>query len=286
MNEMISSFLEALQIEWGLSKNTYKAYARDLRTFADYARDDPSGLNRTLIRGFVPYLLERGLGPRSAARAIAAVRTFLKFLLREGMIEQDLARFAIAPKLPQTLPHPLTMESMNRLLEIPRRARDAAILELLYASGARVSEVAQLRLGDVNLDIGYLRCFGKGAKERIVPIGRQAVGALRRYLDKERPEIPTSQENDYLFVGARGRHLSRETLWRIVRRAAREGRVTDRLTPHVFRHSFATHLIENGADIRYVQEMLGHANIANTQIYTHVDRARLKSVHRRFHPRP
>jgi len=271
---MIGEFLSYLQIECGLSPNTILAYGRDLRSFG-------GPLTRPAIQDFMSGLMAGSRRRASSiARASAALRSFLKFLGKE-----DLARFVLAPKKPRLLPHPLDGDQVKDLIETDTgdrlSSRDRALLELLYASGLRVSEISTLRLADLNLDAGYLRCLGKGAKERIVPIGKQAIHALREYLSGERGETPC----DYVFVSSKGGRLVRESIWRIVRKHARHADVRGRVFPHALRHSFATHLVEGGADLRYVQEMLGHSKISTTQIYTQVDRKRLLAVHRKFHPR-
>jgi len=273
---MIGEFLSYLEIECGLSPNTILAYGRDLRPFH-------GPLTRCGVQDFMSGLM---LGKRrrasSIARASAALRSFLKFLGKE-----DLARFVLAPKKPRLLPHPLNGDQITDLIETDTgdrlSRRDRALLELLYASGLRVSEISTLKLADLNLDAGYLRCLGKGGKERIVPMGKKAVGALREYFAGERGEIPG--DCDFVFVSSKGGRLVRESIWRLVRKHARVADVRGRVFPHALRHSFATHLVEGGADLRYVQEMLGHSKISTTQIYTQVDRKRLLAVHRKFHPR-
>jgi len=274
MEEKIDEFLGYLEIECGLSRNTILSYRRDLARFR-------GPLTRPGVQDHVAGLMEGGRRRASSvARAAAALRSFLKFLGRD-----DLARFVMAPKKPRLLPHPLSKDQLERLIESPGAARfparDRAILELLYASGLRVSEVSTLRLADLNLDAGYLRCMGKGSKERVVPIGKPAIEALREYLATERGGSP----EETVFVSAKGGRLVRESIWRVLQRLKRDSGVKGRVFPHAVRHSFATHLVENGADLRYVQEMLGHSRISTTQVYTQVDRERLKAVHRRFHPR-
>jgi integrase/recombinase XerD len=269
----VAEFLGYLEIECGLSPNTLAAYRRDLSRFR-------GPLSRPGLQDYVAGLQRNRRRPSSIARGAAALRSFLRFLERE-----DLARFVMAPKQPRLLPHPLSREQLGRLLEADPEARfaarDRALLELLYACGLRASEAAGLRLGDVHLDAGYLRVLGKGGRERVVPMGRPAIDALRAYLAEERGDAACEE----LFVSAKRGRLSRETVWRIVRKLAARTGVRGRVYPHSVRHSFATHLVENGADLRYVQEMLGHSKISTTQVYTHVDRERLKAVHRRFHPR-
>ncbi len=292
MKEDIAEFLTALQAERGASRHTLDAYRRDLERFRAWALDrrieSPRQLDGPALEEFPARLEELGLAPVSAARAIAAVRSFLRFLAREGRARHDLARALPVPSRRRALPEVLSQAEAARLCAsgavgsaLPRR--DRAILELFYACGTRVSELAALRIADVHLDAGYLRCFGKGSKERIVPMAAAAVDAVRAWTGRERPGI--AGESDRLFVGRRGTALNRATLWRIVKGAAARAGLTRRVYPHALRHSFATHLVEGGADLRYVQEMLGHASIATTQVYTHVDRSRLKGIHSRFHPR-
>ncbi len=271
--DRLEEFLAYLQVECGASPNTILAYRRDLRAFA-------GPLTRDGVQGFVSRLLEGRKRASSVARAAASLRSFLRFTGRD-----DLARFVIGPKQPRLLPHPLSGAQIDGILETPGSdrlsARDRALLELLYATGLRVSEIASLRLSDLNLDAGYLRCIGKGSRERVVPMGRPAVKALREYLGGRPPGGP----EEPAFRSTKGGRLSRQSIWRIIRRRALEGGVRGRVFPHAVRHSFAPHLVEGGADLRYVQEMLGHAKISTTQIYTQVDRERLRSVHRKYHPR-
>ncbi len=267
----VDDFLDWLRVECGMSAHTLSAYRRDLRHFERFAGPPDE---------FPAWMRERRFAVSSVARAAAALRCYLRFRRREGRETRDLAAHVRAPRGRPPLPHVLGGAEVGRLVEAgPVSARDRAILELLYASGARVSELVHLRLVDVNLDVGYVRCFGKGSRERVVPVGRAAVEAIRAYLDDGR------REGEALFTSASGGPLSRETVWRIVKRRARDASVRSNVYPHALRHSFATHLVEGGADLRYVQEMLGHADISTTQIYTHVDQARLKRIHRKFHPR-
>lgn len=274
MRDKIDEFLSYLQIECGLSRNTILSYGRDLRDFK-------GPLTRPAIQDFMSGLLT-GKRRRAStiARVSAALRSFLKFLGHE-----DLAGFVLAPKKPRLLPHPLDGDQVRDLLETDTKdrlsSRDRALLELLYACGLRVSEISMLKLTDLNLDAGYLRCFGKGSKERVVPMGRKAIEALRDYLGGDRGDT----DCEHVFVSSKGGRLVRESIWRIVQKHARHAALRGRVYPHALRHSFATHLVEGGADLRYVQEMLGHSKISTTQIYTQVDRKRLLAVHRKFHPR-
>lgn len=274
MRDRIDEFLTHLEIECGLSRNTIIAYRHDLAGFH-------GPLTRPGIQDFMAGLLSAGrLRASSVARASATLRSFLKFLGRE-----DLSRFVMSPRQPRLLPHPLSRGQVVDLLETDTQdslsVRDRALLELLYAAGLRVSEISHLRLRDLNLDGGYVCCIGKGSKERVVPIGKQSIQALRSYLSGDRGET----ECDSVFVSSKGGRLVRESIWRLVRKHARHADLRGRVYPHAVRHSFATHLVEGGADLRYVQEMLGHSKISTTQIYTHVDQERLKEVHRKFHPR-
>jgi integrase/recombinase XerD len=273
MQDKIEEFLGYLEIECGLSRNTILSYRRDLAGFR-------GPLTREAVQAHLATLRRRRRRASGLARAAAAMRSFLRFLGEPG-----LAGLILAPKQPRLLPHPLSREQVEDLLEAETGARFAArnraLLEVLYASGLRASEISGLKLLDVNLDAGYLRCLGKGSKERVVPLGRAAVEAVREYLAGPRGET----DCEYLFVSAKGGRLVRESVWRILRAQARHSGVRGRVFPHALRHSFATHLVENGADLRYVQEMLGHSKISTTQVYTHVDRERLRAVHRKFHPR-
>lgn len=274
MQDKIDEFLGYLEIECGLSRNTILSYGRDLRDFK-------GPLTRTAVQDFMSSLMTGGRRRASSiARASAALRSFLKYLGHE-----DLARFVLAPKKPRLLPHPLDPGQVKDLIETDTQdrlsMRDRALLELLYACGLRVSELSTLKLTDLNLDAGYLRCLGKGSKERVVPMGQKAVEAVREYIAGDRGET----DCEYVFVSSKGGRLVRESIWRILQKHARHAALRGRVFPHALRHSFATHLVEGGADLRYVQEMLGHSKISTTQIYTQVDRKRLLAVHRKFHPR-
>jgi integrase/recombinase XerD len=276
-------FLDALRVERGLSPNTLAAYRRDLRRLERFLQGRRIGsvgrLTPAALGSYGSFLAAERLGAASAARAVSSLRVFLKFLAAEGRLRGDLAATVSAPRKPQRLPEFLSTADVEAMLKAGLSARDLAVLELLYGAGLRASEVCTLRPEDVRLEERYLRCRGKGMKERVVPIGRAAVARVREHLAGRRP-------GPYLFGGRRAdRPLTRQTVWRIVKLAARAGGVRHRTFPHILRHSFATHLIEGGAELRSVQELLGHASVATTQIYTHVDPKRLRSIHRRFHPR-
>ncbi len=292
MQELIDDFLDWLKVEAGSSPHTIAAYRRDLDRFAEYALErsatGPADLSPALLEDYPPRLVDAGFAPASCARAVAALRSLLGFLFRERRVPKDLSKHLPIPARRQELPEFLGPEETARLVEngnyrSAHPHRDRAILEVLYATGCRVSELCGLRVHDAHLDAGYVRLFGKGSKERVVPLGGQAVSALRSYLELERPAL--ADGSDALFLGSRGVAIHRISVWKIVKKAAEGARVGGRAYPHALRHSFATHLVEGGADLRYVQEMLGHADISTTQIYTHVDQSRLKAIHAKFHPR-
>ena len=290
----IEAFLDYLAVECGLSANTILAYGRDLRKFALFLTDSgithPEEVTTTRLLEFILSLGDAGLSVSSTARNLVAVRMFFRFLVTEGELKENVASVIESPKLWQRLPDVLAEDEVTRLLEAPDvhtrlGVRNRAILEALYACGARVSEVGGLTLDTVHLDLRFVRCFGKGSKERLVPLGREAVYWMDRYLEDVRPALLQMGEERHFFVSRLGRGLSRVGLWAIVKQYVKETGLRKNVSPHTLRHSFATHLLSRGADIRSVQELLGHANIATTQIYTHVDRGRLKSIHRKFHPR-
>jgi len=286
-------YLDHLRVERGLAENSLLAYSRDiarLRRFADDRSRSVLALEQDDIVGFIESLRAEGLAPRSVARAVHAVRGLYRFAVREGRIGVDPMENLKAPHAFTALPRYLTSSQVEALLSAPDTSRplglrDRAILEVLYATGLRVSELIGLRPADVDLDLGLLTCMGKGRKERLVPLGGVAQGWVRRYLEQARVVLAGDGREQALFVNHRGRRLSRMGLWLIVRRHAVTAGVEATLTPHVLRHSFATHLLERGADLRALQEMLGHADISTTQIYTHVTRERLRAVYDKFHPR-
>ncbi|NLU21202.1 MAG: site-specific tyrosine recombinase XerD [Phycisphaerae bacterium] len=291
---LIDKFLLSLRAEAGLAENTISAYRADLLSLAGYCEREGIVFRRITpvdIQGFLISLKERdGLALNSISRRLIAVKVFCRFCYHKGFIERDVADLIEMPKKWQSLPHVLSPKQVDALLcqpdeDDPLAARDRAILELFYATGVRVSELVGLRLEDVRLDIGYLRCMGKGRKERIVPIGQRAVEALRDYLQDLRPQLADGRSTDRLFLSRTGRPIDRTNTWRLVVKYARRMGVAGKLSPHTLRHCFATHLLAGGADLRVVQEMLGHSDISTTQIYTHVDSSRLKAVHQKFHQR-
>ncbi|MGH7523825.1 MAG: site-specific tyrosine recombinase XerD [Gemmatimonadales bacterium] len=290
----LSAFRDFLSLEAGHSDNTIVAYQRDLERLADYAVSkgvrDAGGITPTVLRDFVFLLKDLGLSGATIRRSISAIRTWFRFLVDEGLVERDPSDRLETPKRWRTLPDVLSEAEVNRILEAPRVEeplawRDRVLLELAYGAGLRVSELCDLAVGDVLLQDGLVRAFGKGRKERLVPIGRAVVSAVSVYLHTIRPTLDRGASKGRLLLNARGEPLSRVGAWGIVKRRTRDAGIGKRVTPHTLRHSFATHLLEGGADLRAVQEMLGHADLSTTQIYTHVDRDYLRTMHQRFHPR-
>jgi integrase/recombinase XerD len=291
----LSLFLSYLDVECGLSKNTLQSYSSDIELFIKCLSREitPHEISSADIYKFIQSQRAKGFSANTIARRLVAIKMFFRFLIAEGYLKKDPTCLVDKPKVWKRLPDTLSYIQIENILnacpaserEKPLEIRNRAILELLYATGARVSELASLKITDVNLDVGYIRCFGKGNKERIVPIGEVATLYLKKYLDETRPLLQKMTSPENLFLSHRGRKLTRETLWRIFRYYARLAGIRGRVHPHLLRHSFATHLLERGANIRYVQEMLGHANITTTQIYTHIDKERLKEIHRKYHPR-
>ena len=294
MREDIEAYLSYLELERGLSPTTRESYRLDLAQLKAFLRQyGVAALTRVRpahVREFLQSL-RTGRSPATVARKLAAVKGLFRFLEGQRRITRSPTAFIETPRLWQKLPQTLNVSEVERLLASVAAQglglRDLAMLELLYGTGLRVSELVSLDLGSCNFDVGFVRCIGKGNKERIVPLGRAASAALGRYLKDERPRLTAKRpEVVSLFVNRRGKRLTRQRVWQLLRRYARAGLIEKAIGPHTLRHSFATHLLERGADLRIVQELLGHANISTTQRYTHVDRARLKAVHERFHPRP
>lgn len=286
-------FLDYVRHERALAGNTQEAYRRDLRDFADWLGDgNPAALTVRELGDYLASLSRRGLARASVARQAATLRTFYAFLQLEGVVRESPAELLTAGRRADVIPGTLTAEQVDRLLASPDPAtssgqRDRALLELLYATGCRASEVAALRLADVHLAESFCTCHGKGSKERVVPLGRKAVACLRAWIDGPRPAFAAraSTQPAWVILSSRGNRVSRMRIWEIVRRHAERAGVPSDIGPHTLRHSFATHLVAGGVDLRHVQEMLGHASIATTQRYTHVDSGRLRTVHERFHPR-
>lgn len=293
MNNLIHEFINYLSVERGLATNTLESYGRDLRQYYQYLGEDQVDLDavsRTTIINYLMYLQKQGKATATIARRLAALKAFYQFLVREKRIKTDPTANLESPKLEKRLPRVLTVSEVERLLAQPDSSqpaglRDRAMLELLYATGIRVSELVSLNIEDVNLETGYIRCTGKGSKERIVPLGSLAIQWVQEYLQSGRPKLVKDRDEKALFVNHHGNRLTRQGFWKIVKKYAEDARIDKEITPHTLRHSFATHLLENGADLRSVQEMLGHADISTTQIYTHVTKGRLKEVYARAHPR-
>jgi integrase/recombinase XerD len=295
MEDELKDFMHFLIVEKALAKNTIVSYERDLKAYLKYIKtvenvQSINDIGRIQIVHFLGHLKEQRKSSRTIARNIASIRAFHQFLLREKVAEQDPSVHIETPQLERTLPKVLNLQEVERLLEAPKLTthyglRDKAMLELLYATGIRVSELIGLNLDDAHLTMGFVRCIGKGNKERIIPLGRTAATAIQEYLDKGRPQFIKNQREESLFVNHHGRRLTRQGFWKILKGLTKEAGIEKELTPHTLRHSFATHLLENGADLRAVQEMLGHSDISTTQIYTHVTRTRLKDVYSQFHPR-
>jgi integrase/recombinase XerD len=293
MDNLADQFINYLRVERGLAHNTIQSYSRDLNRFFQYLEEralSPLRLSRDQIMDYVA-LMGRGLSARSVARNISTIKTFFRFLAAEGIIKNNPARLLETPRLARRLPKILNQGEVERLISQPdssrtRGQRDRAMLEILYATGLRVSELVGLKVLNVNLEAGYVRTLGKGSKERAVPIGEKAGKAVKQYLTNGRLQLAKHTNSPYLFLNSRGHPLTRQGFWKIIKKYGREAAISKTITPHGIRHSFASHLLEAGADLRSVQVMLGHADIATTQIYTHVTRERLKELHEKCHPRP
>ncbi len=294
MDALLDAFYQFLLLERGLSRNTVAAYASDLMKFQLYLKGkgikDVQVVTTKDIENFLYTLAQQGLSARSRARALTAVKTFFRFLIYNGRLDKNPASLVEAPRFGQKLPQVLSLEEVERLLtapdiSTPKGLRDKAMLELLYATGVRVSELVQLRLNQVNLEVGYVLIVGKGEKERFVPIGRKAQEALEIYLQKGRPHLLKNKTSPYLFLGYKGQPLTRQGFWEIIKRYALAAGIAKPISPHTLRHSFATHLLQRGADLRSVQTMLGHASVITTQIYTHITKEHLKKSYVKFHPR-
>lgn len=290
----LERFADFLALEQGSSPRTGEAYARDVERLIVYTISKggrlPTDISSRVLREFVYHLKDLGLAPASIRRNVSAVRTYFRFLLADGHVVRDPSERLETPRRWRSLPDVLTVEEVSRLLAAPTlddpfTFRDRALLELAYGAGLRVSEWITIAVRDVLLEDGLVRVFGKGSKERLVPIGRSAIGAVAIYLRELRPRLEKGDGKGVLLLNARGKPLTRMGAWKILRRYVERAQITKHVSPHTLRHSFATHLLEGGADLRAVQEMLGHADISTTQIYTHVDREYLRMVHKQYHPR-
>lgn len=294
MQDTVGKFLESLEYEKGLSQNTLESYGADLRDYQMFLKDHSSetliDVTPSTIVGYLMFLRRKGRSTATVARRLASIKSFYRFLLKEGYIDKDPCENLSSPSLERRLPKVLTLAEIERLLDQPDLStpiglRDRAILEVLYATGLRVSELTNLDLGDVDLREGFVRCIGKGSKERVVPLGEIAITATKSYIENGRPTLIFDPKELSLFVNQNGGRMTRQSIWKLVKKYSEGARIPKEVTPHTIRHSFATHLLEHGADIRAVQEMLGHADISTTQIYTHVTKDRLKDVYARSHPR-
>ena len=289
----VRTFLSYLRVEKGLSDNTIQSYRRDMLKFVGFLDKQnlvTAKIQRQDVVDFLAMLYKRRLDSRSVARHLVTIRHFFRFSLLEGFIKEDPAATIESPKFRQSLPYFLSVEEVERLLAQPDTSsaiglRDKAIIELMYSTGIRVSELASIRVGDLQLDAGCLRCIGKGNKERLVPVGKKALAVVEAYMKKSRPELLKDNASANLFLNQRGRPMDRVMIWKMMGRYGRKAALRKPLKPHTLRHSFATHLLDRGADLRSVQMMLGHSDISTTQIYTHVVEERLKQVYKAHHPR-
>jgi len=294
MQRQINNYMNYLAVEKGLSKNTLESYRRDLEKFIAFVSkhqiSKPEEVDRDALNLFIADLKIKGRATSTISRGIASIRSFFNFLLQEGLIDTNPTLELESPKLEKKLPRVLTTDEIDRLLAQPLAGdnnglRDKAMLELLYATGIRVSELVSLNISDFDPRVGFLRCSGKGMKERIVPIGTLAINSVNEYVIRSRPRLLKSNGETALFVNQHGNRLTRQGFWKILKKYARKTNIQGEITPHTLRHSFATHLLENGADLRSVQEMLGHSDISTTQIYTQITRRKIREVYDQTHPR-
>ena len=294
MDEIIEEYLKFIQLEKGLSENTIGAYRRDLKKYQDYLEEEKIShidfIDRQTIQVCLGDLHDKGASAKSIARFISTIRSFHQFALREKYAAKDPTVLIETPKYERRLPDVLEVDEVIRLLETPDMSknngyRDRAMFELLYATGMRVTELINLKVEDVNLIMGFVRVFGKGNKERIVPLGETIIDILETYIETVRPQLLKKTVTDNLFLNLHGKPLSRQAIWKMIKQNGVKAEIFKTLTPHTLRHSFATHLLENGADLRAVQEMLGHADISTTQLYTHVSKSQIRKIYNQFHPR-
>ncbi len=294
MNSWIEQFSHYLTVERGLAKNTVDSYRRDLNNFFEFLGREkvssPAEVKREQITRYLMSLKKTGRAASTISRNVASIRSFFNFLVQDNLIDSNPSQLVKSPRIEKKLPRVLTTKEVDRLLQQPRNddqagMRDKAMLELLYASGIRVSELVSLNVTDFSPEAGFLRCRGKGMKERIVPVGSVAVKYVREYLSVGRQKMLKRRDEHALFLNHHGRRLTRQGFWKILKKYARQSKLSDEVTPHTLRHSFATHLLENGADLRSVQEMLGHSDISTTQIYTQITRRKIREVYDKTHPR-
>ena len=294
LEQAVDDYIVFLTVEKGASQNTIEAYSNDVRKLTQYLSDEKINNWREVdsytIRGYLAFMQAEQITNTTRARNVAALKSFFRFLYVEKYTENNLGELLDVPRKEKVLPKYLTMEEVERLLEAPNittpnGCRDKAMLELLYASGLRVSVLITLRLNDISFEMAYVRCFGKGSKERIIPLGSYALDALAHYIEVCRPKVANNWQTDTLFLNKNGKGLTRQGFWKLIKKYGREAAITADITPHVLRHSFATHLLSGGADLRAIQEMLGHADIATTQIYTHLLGEQMLDVYNAAHPR-
>ncbi|WP_221565314.1 site-specific tyrosine recombinase XerD [Alkalihalobacillus sp. TS-13] len=295
MNDEVQDYLHYLTVERGLSENTLQSYQRDLKQYTIFLmkelnHKELNGVRRNDIMTYLYHLKDAGRASTTIARTIASIRSFHQFLIRERVTDKDPSVHIETPKTERKLPKILSSQEVENLMVAPESnsafgIRDRAMIELLYATGIRVSELIQLNLSDVHLTMGFVRCVGKGDKERIIPVGRMATEALTTYIENGRIKLLKKKTSDALFLNHHGNRLTRQGFWKILKKLSQAANIQKELTPHTLRHSFATHLLENGADLRAVQELLGHVDISTTQIYTHVTKTRLKDIYSTYHPR-
>lgn len=294
MRQALAEFLNYLVVEKGLAANTVSAYRRDLEGFLTFLEKEGflslASVTREHILAFLLSLRKENKASATINRHLSAIRAFFRFLVQEGYCPTDPTVHIETPKMEKKLPQVLSVAEVEKLLNAPKPTtpfgqRDQAMLELLYATGLRVSELVNLKLDDIHLDLGFVKCLGKGSKERVIPLGQMAIEAIRLYVNNGRRILDKTKREETLFLNHHGRPLSRQGFWKIIKQYAAQAGIKKRITPHTLRHSFATHLLENGADLRAVQEMLGHADISTTQIYTHVSKVRLRDVYAQAHPR-
>ncbi|MBN2121009.1 MAG: site-specific tyrosine recombinase XerD [Candidatus Omnitrophica bacterium] len=294
MDKYIELFVDYLRVERGVSKNTISSYVNDLKKYVKYLSSQGVNslfqIDKKHIIEFMGQRRSKGTSVVSVARNLSSIKSFHRFLVREKILDKDLSSAIDTPRLWKKIPQVLEFKEVDKLLAQPnirtsRGLRDKAILELMYATGLRVSEVSSLNINDLNTDAGFLKVKGKGGKERIVPLGKTAIHFLSRYISQARGDILKGRTSNGIFISSYKRNLSRQSIWKMIKFYLKKTRIKKEVSPHTLRHSFATHLLEGGADLRSVQEMLGHSSISTTQIYTHINKARLKEIHKRFHPR-
>ncbi|MFA5271243.1 MAG: site-specific tyrosine recombinase XerD [Candidatus Omnitrophota bacterium] len=287
------AFNDYLRVEKGLSQNSILAYSQDLKKYVEHLAGsgitEPSKVTSKDISNLL-FNLRGKISVSSISRMLSTIKSFHKFLVREKIVSSNPVEFIETPKLEKKIPSYFTFEEINRILKEPNLKnyhgiRDRGILELMYATGLRVSEASFLKISDMNLELGFIKCKGKGSKERLVPLGKIAEGFLQKYIAEARPKFLGKKVSQYLFLAQGGRRLSRQSIWKMIKKTVRFAGIRKKASPHTLRHSFATHLLERGADLRSVQEMLGHSSITTTQIYTHINQTRLKEIHGKFHPR-